>query len=486
MSFLRRHKKKLAALAILPLLVVLAHFAIRATTAISPPNVAISRQPPVTGDAPIRRLDGSYTRVWGGVREVYLEGSPEALGSAHARLLYDRMIHNEGELWGTFEHFVPVSAARTLMMDTSLVQYRHVDRGMPEARKRELAAEALDLSPDPYESKMPTYQRVVFLHAVYDIALSFEHSPLIGCSAFGLGASATADGHVLVGRAFDFEAGDVFDTDKAVFFVREDGAIPYASVSWPGMTGVLTGLNEQGVMILVNGGRAREPVNDGMPVVFSLREVMQRAHDTKEAVAILKEQRVMVSHIVFVADASGRFAVVERAPGADAFVRDTFADPDRVAVTNHFEGPLKDDPKNLVVRQNTTTLPRRKRLDEMLAAVPPMTADPALAVSLLRDHKCADGAACLLGDRRAIDALIATHGVVADVTARTLWVSRGPHLSGAFVKFELEKIFAKGHDPASDGEAETIGDDPILHDGTYEQGRARAGGPTIGGDAKKP
>jgi hypothetical protein len=74
------------------------------------------------------------------------------------------------------------------------------------------------------------------------------------------------------------------------------------------------------------------------------------------------------------------------------------------------------------------------------------------ALAMLRDHRCAGGAdrasrsraaagdkdeSCPLGDRRAIDALIATHGVVADTTARVLYVSVGPHLSGRFVGVDL-------------------------------------------------
>jgi hypothetical protein len=97
---------------------------------------------------------------------------------------------------------------------------------------------------------------------------------------------------------------------------------------------------------------------------------------------------------------------------------------------------------------------------------------------MLRDHECAHGESCALGDRRSIDALIATHGIVADLTARTIWVSRGPHLSGAFVKLDLLQMFAPGHDPAADPEPETIDDDPILHDGRYDEGRAHALRPT--------
>jgi len=461
-----------------------AHFAIVKSTAFAPPKIEVPVETMSEQDG-IRHVGPAYAMERAGVREAYIEGTPEQLGERNAHLLGDRMNADEASLWKTFEHFVPLSFLRTLMIDISRVRYRHIEDNVPEPRRRELASAAAAMQPDPNASRMPTYERVVFLHSVYDIALSFEHSPMIGCSAFGLGPTMTKDGHTYVGRAFDMEIGDVFDLDKVVYFVRENGRIPYASVAWPGLTGVLTGMNLDGVMVLVNGARAGEPRTTDLPVVFSLRETLQTAHDTDEAVEVLKKQDVMVSHIVFVADAKGKFAVVERAPGHPAFVRRDFSDPERVGVTNHFEGDLKDDPKNVAVRNNTTTLARRARLDEMLGALPPASVDYTSAIGMLRDHDCAKNEKCSLGDRRSIDAIIATHGVLADTTDKVLWVSKGPHLSGAFVKFDLKQTFAAGHDPSSEGPAETIGADPILSDGRYEEGRKHAGGPKIGGDLKQ-
>ena len=458
-----------------------AHLAIDATTKIAPPAIGPLPAQSVSEKEGIRTLGHSYTRVRAGVREVYLEGGPEQIGAAHGKLLRDAMIADEGALWGDFAHYVPLAAARALMMDIGRVRYRGVDRNFPDARRREVAAEAEAFQPDPFASHLPTYHRLVFLHSLYDIALSFEHSPLIGCSAFVLGPGATKDGHTLLGRAFDFEAGEEFDRDKAVFFVREDGAIPFASVAWPGLVGVMSGMNAEGVAIVVNGARAREPRTNGEPVVFALRDVLEKAHDVDEAVAILSSQEVMVSHLVMVADAHGKSAIVERAPGA-VTVRHAI-DPDRVPLTNHFEGELASDPRNEAVRKGTTTLPRRARLDELLARVGPHEADVPRAVAILRDHSCAAGTSCPLGDRRAIDALIATHGIVADTTDRVLWVSAGPHLSGSFVRFDLKALFAPGHDPATDPAPAVIGEDPILHDGRYAAGRAHAGGPRVGGDA---
>ena len=39
-----------------------------------------------------------------------------------------------------------------------------------------------------------TFQRFVYLNALYDISLSFEGSPLIGCTTFTFDHEATVDG----------------------------------------------------------------------------------------------------------------------------------------------------------------------------------------------------------------------------------------------------------------------------------------------------
>jgi isopenicillin-N N-acyltransferase like protein len=480
---LRRHKKKLIALGVIVLAPVVAHFVVDRMTQLDPPDV-----PRV--DLTLQEIDGVRRagRGWSavrGVRLAHLAGVPEEIGAQHTTLLRDRMLLNEEIVWSGFREVVPFMPARVLLFDAGRFRYRHVESGFPEARRREVAAEARAFTPDPYASHMPTYPRMVFLHALYDIALSFEHSPLLGCTAFGLGPLATADGHALFARAFDFEAADVFDRDKAVFIVREDGKIPFASVAWPGLVGVVTGMNAEGVAVAVNGGRAREPSTTGMPVAFSLRETLENAHDTAEAIAILSKQSVMVSHLVFVGDAKGRFVVVERAPGMTPHVRES-TDPSRIAVTNHFEGPLGGDPRDMRVRETTTTLPRRARVEELVANVAPRSASVARSVAMLRDHTCAGGEACPLGDRRSLDAFIATHGVVFDLTAKEAWVSEGPHLSGRFVKIDLGTIVSTKEGIVPTAELDTIPADEVLSDGRYAEGRERAGGPLMGPGARPP
>ncbi|MGH7440992.1 MAG: C45 family autoproteolytic acyltransferase/hydrolase [Polyangiaceae bacterium] len=417
------------------------HLLIAPLTRIEPPRVA------VVGASSAR------VTVHHGLREVFLEGTPEAVGAEHARALGDRMSEGEAALWREYERRVPWWIARVGLLDWGRLRFRALDQGVPEPLRRELAGEALGFVPDPFSDRMATYQRLLFLYSLYDLSLPLERSPLIGCTTFALGKGMTADGHPLVGRNFDFEAGEWLDRDKVVFLVREAGTIPFASVGWPGFVGVVSGMNAEGVVAVVHGGRGGTTSARGTPVAFSLRQVLARAHDTPEALDLLASQDVLVSHIVFVADAAGRFAVVERAPGVPAFVRSS---DQSMAVTNHFTGPLAGDPANLRVEQTSTTLARLARAQELLAGAGARSATPATVLSMLRDHRCAGDPDCPRGDRRAIDAGIATHGIVADTAARVLWVGTGPHLDGPFVRLDLRALLGAGDDSSPSASDETL------------------------------
>lgn len=467
---------------VLGVTLVVTHVAIDHGTRFEPPKVSVGPGEPMPftrAGATGATLGESFVLREEGLRIARLVGTPEDLGAAHAKLLHDELVRTEAELWRGYGTIVR-APLRPVVLDLARYRYRGLDLLVPEPRRREIAAEAAAFSPDPFANRLPAYTRLVLFHALYDIALAFEEAPFLGCTSFVLRGTATADGHTLVGRVFDFEASDVFDQEKVVFLVRGEGTIPYASIAWGGLTGVLSGMNAEGVVVYVQGARAGEAGRTGVPIVFSLRGVLERAHDVAEATAILAKEEVLAPHLVVVADAKGEVAIVERAPGSRDHVVRSPREP-RVALSNHYEGPLAGDPKNERVRSTTTTKERRARMDALLAAVPDGAGTPERAVAILRDHGCDGDAACPLGDRRAIDALIATHGFLADTTSKELYVSKGPHLAGAFVRLDLGKLLAPDYDPRKTVAIdEVLAEDPVLRDGRYEDGRRRAGGPLFG------
>jgi hypothetical protein len=203
--------------------------------------------------------------------------------------------------------------------------------------------------------------------------------------------------------------------------------------------------------------------------VHALRRVLSTARTVEQAIAALEARSPMVSHIVVVQDVSGRGAVLERVPEAPIFVRRLSSTS---AVTNHFEGPARSHKKNEVVMQTTSSVPRRERADELVRQLEaPLT--PQKAVELLRDRRAKGGRALRLGDRDAIDALIATHGVVMNTRDRILWVSQGPHLLGAFVRFDLKQMLDADYRPDPSERRETIAPDPLLDTAAYRAFRSR-------------
>jgi hypothetical protein len=459
-------------LAALLLALIVFHFAVERAARLVPPAVTLPQAQVATAPDGVRRIGQAYARRVGSILQVGLAGDPDTIGYSHARLLYPEMVENEGVLLGRFEDQVPMRAARSFLLDLAQLRYHDVDRQMAPERLREIAAGSQGFQPDPYAELFPTFQRFVYLNALYDISLSFEGSPLIGCTTFTFDGSATSDGSGVLARAFDFEVDDIFDRRKAVFLVRETGKIPFASVAWPGLVGVVSGMNLEGVAVVVHGGRARAPQAMGEPVVHALRRVLSEARTTEEAAQLLAARTPMVSHIVIVTDAHGHSLAIERAPGVPDAARSL---PTRAATTNHFESALKDDPKNLRVREKTSTLPRRARGDRLLADLPSNVAiTPLTAAQLLRDRAAPDGSALPLGDRRAINALIATHGVIMETGPRVLWVSESPHLLGKFRPFDLRRLLAEAYDPGRDvtvGEA--LPEDPLLSSGEFAAWKAR-------------
>jgi hypothetical protein len=185
--------------------------------------------------------------------------------------------------------------------------------------------------------------------------------------------------------------------------------------------------------------------------------LLSTARTTAEAVRELGRTDALVSHLVVMQDAAGRSAAVERVPGSPPFTRWL---GDAGVVTNHLEGPHADDAKNLRVKAATSTLDRRRRGDELVSQKsPPATAGDA--VQLLRDRATVRGEALPLGDRRAIDALIATHGVVFESRSKRVWVSESPHLLGKFVALDAAALFSPPPGRATEAAA-SLPEDPLL------------------------
>ena len=140
---------------------------------------------------------------------------------------------------------------------------------------------------------------------------------LSGCSTIALDAAAAPDGVPRFGRNLDFWSMDIADKYSTLMVVRGDGGrYAYASVGWPGMIGVLSGMNEHG-LCLANMEVPRQPrLPTAMPYTLLYRTVLERCRTVDEAVKLLQTTPRQTANNLMLMDAAGDRAVAEITPDA--------------------------------------------------------------------------------------------------------------------------------------------------------------------------
>ena len=382
-------------------------------------------------------LGGSVLEERAGYWFFLHTGDPVRNGAEHARLGGFMTQRAEDFMMGDFQDRLPLPL-QVLLPGVLMWQYRRMPHHVAPPLMEELYGYARTYD-DRHRYPLDSFRRGLYYHALHDITQALVGNPWVApgvagaCTAFGAAGEGTTDGHTIVGRNFDFEVVPLFDSEKVVHLYVREGAIPVLSVSWMGMTGVLTGMNAEGVYISVNSAASEGSNREGPPMSLWVREILEQAHDLDDVERLLQERDPIISDIYLAADGkSGRVSVFER--GETRLARRDLVDG-KIVASNHFiTDTYAGDEADAAMRKHTTTLARYLRMAEVVAEQP---LSVLRGQEILRDRKGPGGMDLPLGHRNAIDALIASHSVVADATDRVLWVSTAPHTQGPWRAIDL-------------------------------------------------
>lgn len=372
----------------------------------------------------------------GSVWFVWLSGPPEIRGADMWRLVGPEMVKIDATMHETFKQVVPSFFLRQTISLVGQFFSRHLTEDIPVDIQREIVGQMQSYA-DPFDDGGGKFPRFLAYLALHDLAQTIEKSPLIACTGFAMTGASSKSGGTLVGRNFDFEAGRVFDEQKAVIVQQAKGMLATVSVAWPGMNGIVTGINQARVYISVNAARSDDESARGTPVSLIVREVLEKARTAEDAVEFLEQAHVRVADLYLIADPRHAY-VLEKTPAR--FAVRTAAPT--IAVTNHFlDSQLRAEKRNQKLESHTTSLDRYARVDQLVNQRK-TPADARDGLSILRDRTSSQGAPWALGDRHAIDGYIATHGVLVDFGRDILWISQAPHLSGEWLGVELAPLLA--------------------------------------------
>ncbi|MCC3215768.1 C45 family peptidase [Chryseobacterium sp. X308] len=377
--------------------------------------------------------------------ELYIKGNPLQLGYNNGALTQSLMQKQESIFFSKVESFVP-SKFRQKILRGFLKWY---NRKMYLNVREDYQAELYGLSQyssDQYDFIAPKYLRSLYLHGAHDIGHAMQDLAMVGCTSLAVWNENTEDGDLLIGRNFDFYVGDDFSKNKLVEFVQPDEGIPYMSVSWPGMIGVVSGMNKEGITVTINAGKSKIPLTAKTPISLVTREILQYAKNIEEAIAIAKKRKVFVSESILVGSAADKNAVIIEVSPKNFGVY-SVQNTSRVLCTNHFQSEAyKDDKRNQKHIEESHSEYRYERLQELLQKEKKIT--PEKMASILRNRSGLKDESIGYGNEKALNQLLAHHAVIFSPQKKLVWVSSNPYQLGEFVCYDLNKIFSdKGLQP---------------------------------------
>ncbi len=380
-------------------------------------------------------LTKNNQQIW----ELYLKGNPLQLGYNYGALTQNLLQKQEEIFFSKVETFVPSKFKQNLLRGF----LKWYNRKMYLNIRDDFQAELYGLSQyssDKYNFIAPKFQRNMYLHGAHDIGHAMQDLMVVGCTSLAVWNENSEDGDLLIGRNFDFYVGDDFAENKMVEFVEPENGISYLSVSWPGMIGVVSGMNKEGISVTINAGKSKIPMAARTPVSLVTREILQFAKTIDDAIAIARKRKVFVSESILVGSANDNKAVIIEVSPKNFGVYDA-ANSSKVWCTNHFQSEAyKNDKKNQKHIVESHSEYRYEKLQALLQENPKL--NPEKIASILRDQSGLKGERIGFGNEKAINQLLAHHAVIFSPEKRLVWVSANPYQLGEFVCYDLNRIFS--------------------------------------------
>lgn len=402
-----------------------------------------------------------------GIWEMYLEGKAYERGVAFGILGEQLMGEKEAAFIGEIKNRIPSETYLNFLKYLVGWFNRDLDTYVPREHLLEIYGSSKLMS-DNFDFIAPKFHRALSYHAAHDIGHALQNMNLVGCTSFATWGAASKDDKLLIGRNFDFYFGEKFAQDKVIAFYRPDSGYAFASVTWAGFSGVVSGMNEKGLTVTLNSAKSEIPTKGKTPVSIIAREILQYASTIQEAYEIAGSFDSFVAETFLIGSkADGKVGLIEKTPDRTALY---FSDTNQMVITNHFQSEeLINTPLNQEYMREEVSTYRYKRVEELLREKGPL--DPQLTAEILRDKEGLGNANIGLGNEKAINQLLAHHAVIFSPDDLLIWVSTPPYQLGDFLAYDLKEIFSGDTENMliQAVDSLTIPADPFLQTRTYEQ-----------------
>jgi hypothetical protein len=265
------------------------------------------------------QIPGGSLKLHNGVPVMRLSGTPAEIGLAHGKLIGP-------QVRALTERYLSVFAGRR---EHDLMLARRMEQHIPDAMRAELRALG--------EGAEIGYDQALLTACFLDL------HKVAACSTIVVHGPSSRSGEPVFGRNLDFPSLNIAHRANLLVVITPERGQPFASIAWPGFTGVLSGMNQSGLAIsmMLVYGHTRYDHTNGIPFALHYRQLLEDHASVPEALARLGKREFGVCNNLMLADASRGAAVAEmRSDGVGVIPGDeTYP---FLRCTNHFRtGPRK-------------------------------------------------------------------------------------------------------------------------------------------------
>ncbi len=291
---------------------------------------------------------------------------------------------------------------------------------------------------DSITEKEVDYREILLYHALRDIGqvltrpvrdrsskddrYSLLSYPVIsngGCSSFVVLPQATKNRELIYGRNFDFLEGG--SLENLLIFYEPDKGNSFVSIGWPGMIGMVSGMNSKGLTVGILTAYSGDASFDGIPSCFLMRKVLQYANNIEEAKEIIIQSKRTGPNIILLAD--GREALVVECSATKYAIRKP--QDGLLFSSNHFLSPIyENDKKRKKALESGDSEARYKRMEKLLKENYGQI-DVEYSIKILRDD--------VICKENTI------HSVIFLPRTLEFLIAQGPDARDEFIRFSLQK-----------------------------------------------
>ncbi len=436
-------RKLLKTILIITLIIIVLIGIFKITTKISPPDITN----PQIENLQVTQVDSSFYFIknnWlqkskSGLWEMYIESEDYERGIINGKLTRNLIYKQENAFINQIKVMIPSESYLKFLKSFLAFFNRNIDKHVIPEYQNEIYGISQSAS-EQFDFIGSNYHRILNYHAAHDIGHALQNLNLVACTAFAGWDSFSEDSSLIIGRNFDFYVGDEFAEDKIIMFCNPDKGYKFMIVTWGGMIGATSGMNDQGLTVTLNASKSEIPFGAATPISLVAREILQYASTIEEAFEIAKKRKTFVSESLFIGSAKdGKTASIEKSPKNQALFETT---TDYIICTNHFQSPeMKIAEISNAKQSDYATLYRYNRVEELINQNIKLNVNSV--AKILRDQNGIHDENIGMGNEKAINQLIAHHSIIFKPEELKVWISTSPFQLGEFVCYDLNKVFEK-------------------------------------------